>query len=142
MRLQPMDRRPAPIRRGPRLLLRVLVCGGALIGLAACATGGGESSSRGEANRLTREELTPYPVDNALNIIRRLRPRWLQARGVSHAMDPIPFLDGARLDDLDALRRILVDDVESIEYVTPSDATMRYGTGFPGGAIEVTSRVR
>lgn len=115
---------------------------GLLIALAACASGGSAAAPRSDANWLTREELRPYPVYNALNAIRRLRPRWLQARGVSAAMDPIPFLDGARLDNLEALRRVLIDDVETIEYVTPSDATMRYGTGFPGGAIEVTSRVR
>ncbi|NNM32400.1 MAG: hypothetical protein HKO53_05015 [Gemmatimonadetes bacterium] len=129
-------------RRGRLFQLGRFASAGALVWVAACATGGGQVAPRSDANWLTREELSQYPVVDVLNAIRRLRPRWLQARGVSAAMDPVPFLDGARLDDLDALRRILVDDVESIEYVNPSDATMRYGTGFPGGAIEVTGRVR
>jgi hypothetical protein len=113
-----------------------------LFGVPGCATSSSGTASRSGSNLLTREELTQYASDDVLNTIRRLRPRWLQARGASHAMDPVPFLDGARLGSLEDLRGVNVGDVESVEFVTPVDATMKYGTGFPGGAIEVTSRVR
>ena len=40
----------------------------------------------------------------------------------------------------DELALIPVSDVESIRRVSASDATTRFGTGFPAGAIEVRTR--
>ena len=76
-----------------------------------------------------------------IDVIRRLRPRWLQIRGTTGY--PQPFLDGARLGNvLDEFERINASDVEAIRYLSASEATLKYGTNFPAGAIEVTSRVR
>jgi hypothetical protein len=32
------------------------------------------------------------------------------------------------------------DNIETMRYLSPSDATTRYGTGYAGGVIEVTLR--
>jgi len=32
------------------------------------------------------------------------------------------------------------DDIETMRYLSASDATIRYGTGYIGGVIEVTMR--
>lgn len=108
---------------------------------AACASGGGsgEGGLR-NPNVIEAEELASIPTLTAMDAIRRLRPRWLQPRGQGGL--PIVFRDGARLDRPDDLRRIQVAEVQRLEYLSPSDATMKYGTNFVGGAIEVTSRAR
>ncbi len=109
------------------------------VGAAACASGG-SSGSRGNPNVIAAAELEEFSTLNALDAIRRLRPQWLRRRGQSA---PQIIQDGARLGaSTEALRSMSVSDIQSLRYLSASDATMRYGTNFPGGAIEITSRSR
>ena len=132
--------------RDPRSnrMVMILLAIGLLSGLAACASGGGGSSDgpRRSANRITQEELVEYSTLNALDAIRRLRPRWLQPRGATAggANEPVAILDGARLGNPQSLTAVSVSDIDSMQFLSAADATMRYGTNFPGGAIEVRTR--
>ncbi len=127
------------------MTLSFIIAFGLAMAVAACSSTGGTSGPRRDPNLITAEELTEYATLSALDVVRRLRPRWLTGRGQgSGGMNrPQVLQDGARLGDPDnALRSIAVSDIESIRYLNASDATMRYGTNFPGGAIVVTSRAR
>lgn len=113
---------------------------GLATGLAACASSGasGERGPRRDPNMITAEELTDYSTVSALDAIRRLRPRWLQGRG---NMRPQLVLDGARLTNLeDGLQSVQATSVREMRYLSASDATMRFGTNYLGGAIEVITR--
>ncbi len=117
-----------------------------LAGTAACASSGGSGSGEGGGRRnpnlITMEELADHSALMAYDVIRRLRPRWLQARGGS-ANQPQLFVDGARMGMAEAgLRSMPVSDIQELQFLNASDATMRFGTNFPGGAILVTSRAR
>ena len=129
-----MDRR--------RFIRTVLIAGAVPVGAAGCGGGGASAASGPRRNPYLVEldELETLSTINALDAIRRLRPRWLQTRG--NAGLPIIFRDGARLQRPDALREIIVSEIESMRWLSPADATLKYGTNFPGGAIEVTSRAR
>ena len=107
---------------------------------AACASGaGGERGPRRDPNLITIEELSELASLNCLEIVQRLRPRWLQGR----AGDPSAVRDGTLLGlAADYLAQIPAGDVESIRYLNATDATMRFGTGVSGGAIVVTSKSR
>ncbi len=123
-----------------RITLTLVVAFGLATALAACASGGGSGGPRRDPNLITAEELAEYTTLSALDVIRRLRPRWLQSRGNNTAQ---VIQDGARLGDPEnALRSIPVSDIAELKYLSASDATMRYGTNYPGGAIEITSRGR
>ena len=123
-----------------RITLTLVVAFGLATALAACSSGGGSSGPRRDPNLITAEELAEYSTLTALDAIRRLRPRWLQSRGQTSAQ---VIQDGARLGDPEnALRSMPVSDIEQMRYLSASDATMRYGTNYPGGAIEITSRGR
>jgi hypothetical protein len=50
------------------------------------------------------------------------------------------YLDGVRVGGLDELRRLRADTVALMEYMSPSDATNRFGTNHDYGAILVTTR--
>lgn len=126
--------------------------------VAACSSAGGGNGgdgTGGSANRITREQILLMPDGTALDVVRRYRSQWLRARSqgtfartrsdplsgdVTAAPDtPQVFLDELRLGDIDALGQISSANIESIEYITASDATTRYGTGYSGGIIRVNT---
>lgn len=122
------------------ILTFVAACG--LTAVAGCATGGGgEGAPRRDRNLITAEELADYMSLNCYEVIRRLRPTWLQRRGSEQ--NPVVYQDGSRAGLADQiLNSIPVNEVESLRYRDSSDATTRYGTGHGAGAIEVTTRRR
>jgi hypothetical protein len=82
-----------------------------------------------------------------MDAVKQLHSRWLRAtRGGNFADGPAfarVVIDGipqGAQGDLEDLESLSANDIQSIRYLTASDATIRYGTGFPGGAIEVWFR--
>ena len=112
-----------------------------MIGLAGCASGsggGGGGGGGGGLNRLTADDLVTQQGADLLTAISQLRGRWLNARGGG---SPGVHVDGRRsMGGLSDLRTISVSDVQEVEYLSASDATSRYGMGYQGGAIIVTTR--
>ena len=124
----------------PKTTVLFLTAFGLATGLAACASAGGSNDGgpRRDPNAITAEELVDFATTNALDAIRRLRPRWLQGRG---NLRPMVVVDGARMTNLeDALQSIQAASVRTMRYMSATDATMRFGTNFLGGAIEVVTR--
>lgn len=115
--------------------LPVLWLTGLMIVVAGCASSGGGGSS-GSRNVLTVEDLAPYAEEGlrTYDAVRRLRPRWLQSRG---GAPPRVMVDGIQGD-----LQMPVAEVERVTYLSPADATTRFGTGFPRGAIVVERRAR
>jgi hypothetical protein len=95
---------------------------------------------------ITRAELDELPTYDARQAIQQLRPSWLRPRtstirggaGVRHTA--AVFLDGMPRGGLDALDGMDIREIEEIRFISASDATTRYGTGYPGGIIEVSTR--
>lgn len=118
------------------------------VGLAtACvsSSAGSSNSSRGSRDVITLEDLDQETSGSAYDAIQRLRPRWLQSRGVSstRTMRPTPprvYMDNAPLGSLNSLNSISITDVQRMQFMNAGDATTRFGTGHDGGAIMVTTR--
>lgn len=118
------------------LLAGGLACGG-------MGSGGGGGGSGSLTSQQLRELQTQY--DNMYELIRSERSMWLQTRGSVSFQDPsaslpMVFVDGVEQGEPSALRRINPSDVEEAEFMSASDATTRYGTGYPGGIIRVSTR--
>ena len=123
----------------PRLLVASLALA---LGLAGCASsgggGGGDDAPRGSSNRIIFEELQPLQQLDAYMAVQRLRPLWLRPRGGNTAQ---VLVDGNRqAGGLEALRRLRTSDIQEMRYMSSGDATTRFGTGFDGGAILITTR--
>jgi len=108
---------------------------------SACASSAqpGQSRPRRNRNLITADELSGLSVATAYEAVRRLRPAWLQARGRS----PLPavFRNNSRWGaDPRSLESIRIDIVTEMRFLSASDATTRYGTGFTGGVILVVTR--
>lgn len=127
------------LARRPKHAAAVLLAFGLSTALAACATGGGGSSApRRNSNRITAEELAETSTLSALDAIRRLRPQWLQG----NRSRAVIVHDGNRVGDQSYLGSISASTLGEMRFMSASDATMQYGTGFPNGAIVLTSRSR
>lgn len=119
----------------PTALPRLLPVIALLLGGCASA-GGGEAGVRpGPRDRILTEELANLQQLSALEVVQRLRPTWLRIRSGSLpevVLDGTPIEGGAR-----ALQNIRVGEIRELQYLNPSDATMRFGTGYLAGAILV-----
>ncbi len=112
-----------------------------IFAVAACASGGrSDGRVRRDPNVITTAELSQVPDRTAYEAIERLRPRWLTARGRNSGL-PSVIWDG-RPYRLDMLRTMPLEQIETLAFISAIDATTLYGTGYPGGAIQVVSRRR
>lgn len=77
----------------------------------------------------------------AYDAVLRLRPSALNQAG-GRSFEPSVYLDGLRLGGPDELVRISAIDLIGIEFLTPIEASAKFGpTGRGGGAILLTSRI-
>jgi len=121
---------------------RALVATFALaLGLSACASGGGGGGGtpRGSSTRIIGEELATVAQLDLYTAVSRLRPQWL--RPGTRGQLPEVIVDGTRQQGgADVLRSMRANDVSELQFMSASDATTRYGTGFTAGAIIVSTR--
>jgi hypothetical protein len=116
----------------------------------ACASGGGGTGgggSSGNPDIIMREQFADLTGENARQIVQRLRPTWLRARDQGTFGNAEPayarvFVDGINFGPIEALGRFNASQIDQFRYIRATDATTRYGTGFPGGIIEITTRSR
>lgn len=116
----------------------------ALIATGLTGCGPARNTSRVTPNLITREQLAGLEAISAYDAIQRLRPTWLQSRGPTSLSGgptlPRVHINQSRSGSIDELRTIPVTEVERMEFKSASDATTEYGTGYPGGVIEVATR--
>lgn len=114
----------------------------AALGCAAGASGG--PSGPGSRDQITREELADLNVDDVMSAVSLLRPRWLRFRPMRTPGSPEPVvgvvIDGQPRGSIADLEMMSIWNVELVRFMTAADATIRYGTGYTGGAIVVTTR--
>lgn len=126
----------------PEAAVKVRLMSSLLVILAGCASASGRTA--GTSDVIGPDELNMVRVATAYEVVERLRPVFLRGRGQTSLSGdpqfPIVYVDGMRQGGPEALRRVASQDVGMIRYVPARDATTRYGTGHPAGAIEVTTR--
>ena len=138
------------------------------LGAAGCASSKSSASSAGggpkpTANLITADEISHVTVQNAYEVVQKLRPSMLRQRqlasvngqggvGQDGAKAPVVtgsgvtsgevvvYMDGTRLGDADQLRGISASSIAFVRYYTASEAQTKWGSGHPGGAIEVTTK--
>jgi hypothetical protein len=115
---------------------------------SACASGGtGSGGNTRNRNVLPQEELAPLNQLTAWDAVQRLRPMWMRPGGIRNSANPAGhypsiFLDGSPYGPMESLRGFRVENVEQMQYVSPTDATIRYGGQYQGGVILITTKRR
>ena len=152
----PLNRRV----RAPLLLAAatLLALGGA--GCASAGGGGGSGGPKGGPNLITADEIATTSVQTAYEAIQKLRPAMLRQRqvasangqgGVGEGMPSakgsgvtsgavVVYMDNTRLGDVEQLRGISASSIASVRYFSASEAQTKWGSGHPGGAIEVVTK--
>ncbi len=79
-------------------------------------------------------------------VVQQLRPRWLTPRGNVSLTTSDNRLPSVIIDNqafrLEFLETMQPDEVESLRFLNAADATFRWGTGYPNGAIQIETRRR
>lgn len=127
-----------------RRTMTFLLVAFALGGCASTASAGGG----GDPSRISTEDLRTLDPEGltAMQVVQRFRPQWLRTRGTAtfgggtQSGEPRIVMDGVPLGEMGELRSLDASDVEEMTYLSASDATTRFGTGYPGGAILVRTR--
>ena len=137
--------------------MRILKAG-VLVMVAAVALVPAAQAQKKDRNLITREEIiTSAQKDGDLyQAIRSLRAHFLNKPrgqrtmdvqrggptgmqvGNSAALEPIVYLNGNKLGELNLLKNILAADVFEVRYLDPARAQDEFGVDAAGGAVVVT----
>lgn len=87
-------------------------------------------------------EISQASVDNAYDIVRLLRPEWLNTRPNDELYETryestTVYLDDFRYGDIASLQTVHVSTIESIRFVSAAMATARWGPGNAMGVIQI-----
>ena len=99
-----------------------------------------------DRNVITEQELRTVPASNLYELVSKLRPQMLRARGQSSLGAstvgdyPIVYLDGRQYGDIGSLRSLIPSQVSLVKYYDATDAAGKFGQINASGVIEVTSR--
>ncbi|MFL5510736.1 MAG: hypothetical protein ACJ79J_14210 [Gemmatimonadaceae bacterium] len=95
-----------------------------LAAFTACASSGSGGSSSGSQDSISRAEIYNSSTSNAYELISRLRPQWLRSPASGAISTGLPrnqvvlvYLDRQRLEDLDALKTVSVEGIDSARWV-------------------------
>jgi hypothetical protein len=108
--------------------------------LGACATGAPGTATSGTGNVITREDLDDLQRLNLYQAVQRLRPQWLQTRGMDsfeQDNEVVVYVDNNRMGGPEELRRLNPIEVGEVRYLDSRQATTQFGRGHPSGAILV-----
>jgi hypothetical protein len=132
-----------------------------LAALAFAAAAGAQDplNTKKNSNVILREELQGAQGSNAYELVQSLRPQWLRERGhetvrtqqverpngrgrielatTSAEPEIIVYINDSRFGDVDALRDIPATGLGSLEFISPTKATLRWGSGHTKGVIVV-----
>lgn len=132
-----------------------------LILLLGCASGGGgnvghsDRLQNAEGQYISEEQIAQSGARTAWEALRltvhnitfnetgRGQPTRITRRGRSSMVlddGPRILVDGVALTDYTVLARMPASDLQSIEVLSPMDATTLYGTNYVGGVIRIHTR--
>ena len=104
-----------------------------------------ESTPRPSPNLITADEISKTSVQNALEVVQKLRPAMLRRATISSANaqsrgEIVIYIDNTRYGPVDNLRQIPSSSIALVRYFSASESQLKWGSGHPGGVIEVVTK--
>ena len=133
------------------LKARTLLGPAAALLLCACATagsGGGTASGVRDRNVITQQELATENSTTVYEAIQHLRPEMLRLRPADQTSSLTQssgytlnvYQDDNKIGDISVLHGMPLGLIREIRYLSPSQAMQRFGSGNPGGVIQLITR--
>ena len=125
---------------GRLALLLFLALPAATVACASRASSAAQGRQRPDL--ITKDQFDPR-YTNALEVVQALRANWLQVRGSDSFRTPsqvVVMVDNLSMGGIGALRSIRLDQVEFIRHYDAGSASAKWGTGYGGGVIYVSTR--
>ena len=127
------------------IMLKQVLFAASAVFLVACASGPSSGEPSRNRDLITAGEIEDLPVTSARDLVERLRPAWLRARGPASMGSgrpeyPVVYIDQVHSGGLEALNRVSSLVIEEIRFISARDATTRFGMNHGGGAIMVKIR--
>lgn len=125
-----------------------IVMAALFVGVAACAPMSPSGSAPvvapagGGRNFISEEEIRTAAAANALDLVRGLRPMWLNKRGpqsLHYEGEIVVYLGTARLGGIQSLGELAVGTLTSLQFLDAAAANYRFGPGHPYGVILVST---
>ena len=114
-----------------------------------CASGGTTGGARANPNIITQQEISQAGTGNAYDMIRRLRPNFMNSRGETtlgnvqnsqtNATYPNVYLDGLSYGDINSLRNIDASQLIEVRMYPAWEAQTKFGLGNNAGVIAITT---
>ena len=118
-----------------------------MLGAAACSSssGGVSGGPKPGPNLITSDEIARVNVQNAYEVVQKLRPAMLRQRQIAtaHAQasgELLVYMDNNRLGNVEQLRQISASSIAALRYFSASEAQTKWGSGHPGGVIEILTK--
>ena len=114
--------------------------------ISACASPGSVPRAPQDTLIITEEEVEASRAPTAFEVIQRLRANFLSYRGETsfnrNTSRPYPmvYVDGQEFGPIGSLRNIPAAQVSTIRLYRSWEATVKFGTGYMGGVIAITTR--
>jgi len=109
--------------------------------LGCVTTDKGQGSSGQSPDVISQKEIQEIGnVVDAYTLVQHYHPQWLEKRGrssIERPGDVVVYVEHSRQGGPSTLRQVAVANVQKIEYLSPGEATMEYGSGHDNGAIRV-----
>jgi len=116
----------------------------ACLAAAACAPPSTLSGAPSRNVLRAAEVPTTYRTFTLLDMLRDIRPEFLQNRArttrVGGPTEPVVYVNGLRLMELDMLRHVATRSLVEVRYVRGVDAVARYGLDHEAGVMLVTAK--
>jgi hypothetical protein len=124
-----------------RLLLLCILSG--IVGaLSGCASGSASRGTARDRSFIGIDEIRPFAHGTAYQVIRALRPEWLEVPPRTLALGAYRrvYLDDLFLGGLEALEQISASSIAAIYFFDGPRATQRWGTDHSAGVIQIRTR--
>jgi len=101
--------------------------------------------ARSSPNLITADEISRVSVQNALEVVQKLRPAMLRRPQVASANgqskgELVVYVDNTRYGPVENLTQIPSSSIAAVRYFSPSESQMKWGSNHPGGVIEVLTK--
>jgi hypothetical protein len=115
-----------------------------LLVTAACAPNGVSGNRAGARAVILQEEILDSGARNAFDLVQIRRPQWLRVRGnqsIGNLTEETPtvYFNNTRMGGSDALRAISLASIQSVQFLSPAQANLRWGVGNSHGAIVIST---